>query len=127
MSQAKNTLTSAENDMSADFFSWACFKAHQSVEYGLKAALWGNGFSIRGHSLIELTNQIQLHLKHDLSHHYDCFRKLERFYIPTRYADAFVEGAPHTFFGKMDAQEAIACAKEILHKIQEVWKEIARE
>ncbi|MFQ5978667.1 MAG: HEPN domain-containing protein [Candidatus Heimdallarchaeota archaeon] len=121
MSQADNTIASAENDMSAGFFSWVCFKGHQAVEYGLKAALWGNGLSFRGNSLIELTNQVQEHLKLDFSHHRDCLRKLERFYIPSRHADAFVEGAPHTFFGKNDAQEAIACATAILEEIKEIW------
>ncbi|MHA2496384.1 MAG: HEPN domain-containing protein [Candidatus Hodarchaeales archaeon] len=121
--QAENTLASAEHDKVAGFFNWTCFKAHQCVEFALKAALWGNGLSIRGHSLIELLNQIRNNLKIDLSQHIECFRKLERLYIPTRYADAFVEGAPHAFFGEGDADEALTCSKEILAFIKETWME----
>ncbi|MFW9917668.1 MAG: HEPN domain-containing protein [Candidatus Thorarchaeota archaeon] len=119
--QAENTLASAEHDKVAGFFNWACFKAHQCVEFALKAALWGNGLSIRGHSLIELFSQIRDNLEIDLSQHIDCLRRLERLYIPTRYADAFIEGAPHAFFGENDANEALACSKEIFASIKEVW------
>ena len=41
--------------------------------------------------------------------------KLDRFYIPTRYANGFENGAPKEFFFKSDAEEAIGHARAIIH------------
>ncbi|MFW9916724.1 MAG: HEPN domain-containing protein [Candidatus Thorarchaeota archaeon] len=55
------------------FFSWVCFKARQIIECGLKAILWRNGFSVRGHSLVELVNQIRNQLLTILLSNKTCF------------------------------------------------------
>lgn len=51
MTSAEATIKSASKDLSANEYSWACFKAHQAAE---KALLWGAGNPRYGHSLKKL-------------------------------------------------------------------------
>jgi HEPN domain-containing protein len=55
----------------------------------------------------------------DERHEWACFaaqraRVLDSFYIPTRYPYGHPEGAPFTHYGKLQSEEAIAYAGEIL-------------
>ena len=40
--------------------------------------------------------------------------RLDRFYIPTRYANSFASGTPADYFGEKDAREAIDDARAIV-------------
>jgi HEPN domain-containing protein len=41
-------------------------------------------------------------------------KKLDRFYIPTRYPNGFEQGAPKDYYLKEDAQEALKYAQKII-------------
>ena len=42
-------------------------------------------------------------------------KKLDRFYIPTRYPNGFEQGAPMDYYLKEDAREALKYAREIIN------------
>lgn len=45
-------------------------------------------------------------------------QKLDLYYIPTRYPDAFMEGAPFEYFEESQAKEAIEFAEKIIDLIK---------
>lgn len=57
LKQASHTLNSAQRDAEAGDYAWACFKAQQAAEFGIKALLRGFGLSAVGHSILALLRQ----------------------------------------------------------------------
>ncbi|EMF80171.1 putative toxin-antitoxin system, antitoxin component [Leptospira weilii serovar Topaz str. LT2116] len=45
-------------------------------------------------------------------------QKLDLYYIPTRYPDAFTEGAPFEYFEESQAKEAIEFAERIIDLVK---------
>ena len=122
IAQAEYTLKSAENDLNSNFYSWACFKAQQAAEYAVKALLFGLGIMAYGHSIKRLLDLLsreteKVAVPEEL---FDLARLLDRHYIPPRYPDAYIEGAPYEYYGKKDAIEAINAAKEIISFVRGV-------
>jgi HEPN domain-containing protein len=113
MRQAKRDLEHARDDLKGGYFEWACFSAHQAAEKAAKAVFHhphgeARGQPIRG-LLKALMNRVaipeQLH---------EAGIRLDRLYIPTRYANSFDSGAPADYFGKENARRAIGDAKGIV-------------
>ncbi len=126
MDQAEYTLRSAENDMKAGFYSWACFKAQQAGEYAVKALLYGMGVMTYGHSIKKLLDVLSR--KADVPEElFNKARLLDRHYIPPRYPDAYIEGSPYEYYGENDAREAINAAREIIEFIRRIaYEEIKK-
>jgi len=117
--QAKHTLLSAENDAKGGFFDWSCFKCQQAAEFSLKGLLYGLGEVGVGHSLLKLLDQlIESSIQTDEIE--DIARKLDKFYIPTRYPDAHPSGSPARYYTTGDAKFALSYAKKILKFSKEV-------
>ena len=95
------------------FFDKGCFISQQAGEKILKACLYGLGKKqVIGHSLVELVAE--------LSHEDTQFeairteaRRLDRFYIPTRYPNGLPGGTPFQVFTEEDLGEALADVKKI--------------
>lgn len=117
--QAKYTIKATENDLKGGFYSWACFKAQQSAEFALKGLLHGIGESALGHSLLKLTEQIN-DCDIEVSGIEGFSRKLDKFYIPTRYPDTHPAGIPKEYYTREDANTAISYAKKIVKFVEEV-------
>ncbi|MGB9660265.1 MAG: HEPN domain-containing protein [Nitrososphaerales archaeon] len=119
--QAEYTLESAREDMENRRFSWACFKAQQSVEYAVKGLLYGIGSIPVGHSLTRLFGRLKrrgVDVDEALKHS----RLLDRHYIPTRYPNAHPEGSPFEYYDEDTAREAIHSAETLLNFVLEVSK-----
>jgi HEPN domain-containing protein len=119
MKQAKRTLESAVRDKDAGDFNWSCFKAQQAAEYTLKGLLYGMGVSAVGHSLVGLLGELK-RKGLEVQEVQAPARTLDRHYIPTRYANAHVEGAPFEFYDESTANEALGCAKRIIEFVKKV-------
>jgi hypothetical protein len=52
---------------------------------------------------------------------------LDKYYIPIRYPDAWVEGAPEYYFTESDARDAINKALLIIEWVEETWRKLLRE
>jgi HEPN domain-containing protein len=119
LKQASHTLNSAQRDAEAGDYAWACFKAQQAAEFGIKALLRGFGLSAVGHSILALLRQAGregLALPTELER---WARILDRHYIPPRYPNAYPSGSPFEFYDEKTAQEALNTAQAVIEAIRE--------
>ncbi len=121
ISMSKRTLESARGDEERGDYNWACFKAHQASEFALKALLYGIGKPTRGHSITHLLNELNniIQVSGDIM---DLGRFLDKFYVPTRYVDAWSEGMPYEYFTRNDAETAIKAAERIIKFVEDLWR-----
>ncbi len=94
---------------------WACFAAHQSAEKALKALHLFLGQEVWGHLAARLLRELPFSAPTEFV---DMARALDAFYIPTRYPDAFPEGAPAEHYGPKQSQEALKHAQAILEFVR---------
>ncbi|MEM1990525.1 MAG: HEPN domain-containing protein [Candidatus Bathyarchaeia archaeon] len=117
---SRKTLNSARGDFERGDYNWACFKSHQAAELALKALLRGLGMPSYGHSLSRLLegagrifgcedNVVQ------------AAKTLDKYYVPTRYPNAWVEGSPDEYYTRRDAEEAIKFAENIISWVEGKW------
>ena len=92
MQNAKYTVKSADNDKASGFYNWACFKAQQAAEYAIKAYLRDTGKDSFGHSVSLLLKKVNFDDKI-----INTAKLIDRYYIPTRYTDAWAEGIPEDY------------------------------
>jgi HEPN domain-containing protein len=95
------------------FFDKGCFISQQAGEKALKACLYALGKRrIIGHSLYEMADEIS---KHDPRYKEISSeaKRLDRFYIPTRYPNGIPGGSPFEVYDKND----LARAYEDLDKV----------
>ena len=121
MNEAENTLKSALVDKKNNFYNWSCFKCQQAAEFALKAYLYGLGLTPFGHSLTRLVNNLQAY-GIDISAISTLCKKLDLFYITSRYANAHSAGSPFEYYDESIASEALENAKKILNFINGLKK-----
>lgn len=109
--------------MNGGFYNWAAFKSHQAAEFALKALLYGVGKPARGYALIRLARELG-----DVPPHVEeALLLLDKFYIPSRYVDAWSEGSPHEYFTRHDAEAAIKAAEAVIKWAEELWISLSGE
>ena len=123
---ALKTLESARVDHAHGFYSWACFKAQQAAEKAVKALLWGLGFPRTGHSLSLLISKLEEIMGNIPKPVVEKCMRLNKYYIPTRYPDAWSEGIPEEQYTESESQEALAMAEEVLKWVEETWKSLRK-
>ena len=64
-----------------------------------------------GHIVAKLLEELPLEVPEDLV---DRAKVLDNFYVPTRYANGHPEGPPFEHYGKLQSEDAIRYASEIL-------------
>ncbi len=126
LERSESLLRDADDSMGAarDLFAtarWAkvCFHCQQAAELALKAALNALGLEIKGHDLSLLLNELANH-EPDVSVHTDIAKRLDQYYVPTRYANAFHSGSAMEHYTQSQAQEAIGQAEKILKECQRI-------
>ena len=111
--QAQRDLDLARKAHEAGSYEWACFAAQQSAEKGVKAVFLKANASAWGHSVSALLQQLPPPLQAD-----DALLKagkeLDKHYIPSRYPNAFPQGAPCDYYTAEEAQRAITHTQHIL-------------
>ncbi len=103
--------------------SKACFFCHQAGEKALKALMIKKlGVYDTIHSVGELLRRIGELIKvpEELI---KAGERLDRFYIPTRYPNAWPSGAPHTHYDQEDSQIALECAKRVMEFVKRAIEE----
>ena len=108
----------AEHNAARDLFpgkhwSWCCFTCQQAVEKALKAVCEYFRTPQFGYNLNQLLQAVEEHATVYSSIQEACAR-LNRYYIPTRYPDAFSQGAPADQFFEADACQALADAEGVI-------------
>jgi HEPN domain-containing protein len=97
------------------FFDKGCFIAQQSGEKALKACLYARGERrVIGHSLFEMVQELS-QTEETFQQISDQARRLDRFYIPTRYPNGLPGGAPFQVYAVEDLKEARDDLDRVLH------------
>lgn len=114
LSEAEEDLSIAKILLKEGKYGASCFHSHQAAEKASKALLLLHGRFEPGHSVSELliiSRETGAKIDEDQIRY---ARILDRYYIPTRYPNAFERGAPHQYFLEDDAREATQLAEEII-------------
>ncbi len=120
LAQAENDFLWGQDSAESEHFAQACFISQQVAEKALKAIALARDFdSIRSHSIREIADALGINgpLR-------EAALRLDQYYIPTRYPDAYDGGAPFQFYTRVHAVEALEFAdlfleiarKEIQHE-----------
>lgn len=112
--QAEHNLKSAKSDAEDESFDWACFKAQQASEMAVKGLIASLGKIVKGHSIYDLLKTLETYGFEITKELLRCARKLDKFYIPTRYPDAIGLGSPFESFDSEDFDIALRCSEAIL-------------
>jgi HEPN domain-containing protein len=113
MEQADGELKAARDLYRTSNYAWCCFASQQAAEKALKAVLEHFGTPTGGHNLLVLISEIAGFIQTPADVERAC-RVLNRYYIITRYPNAFPSGAPIHMFGEEDAVEAMRHAEEVM-------------
>lgn len=96
------------------FFDKGCFIAQQSGEKALKACLYARGERrVMGHSLFELLQELA-RTDNSFEAVVDEAKRLDRFYIPTRYPNGLPGGIPFQVFSANDLSEALEDLEKVI-------------
>ena len=117
MDQADLDLKHALHSIENKDFNWACFAAQQAAEKAIKSLYLHLHMEGWGHVIKNLLEEISedVEIPHNL---FIAGKRLDQYYIPTRYPNGFDSGKPADFYTEKDAQEAIQYAKEIIEFCQ---------
>jgi HEPN domain-containing protein len=118
--QAARDLEQARDSQGAGRHEWACFAAQQAAEKAVKALHLACGQEAWGHVVATLLRELPFAAPEQMV---EQARVLDNFYIPTRYANGHPAGAPFEHYGRLQSDQAIAYAGEI---IEFVRSEMAR-
>ncbi len=113
MRQSQRDLEQAIDSQAAGRHEWACFAAHQAAEKAVKSLHLSLGQEAWGHVVRKLLEELPETVAVS-GLILDKARVLDAFYIPTRYANGHPSGAPFEHYGKLQSDEAIKYAGEII-------------
>jgi HEPN domain-containing protein len=113
LGQGRGELAAARDLLAAGHWAWCCFTSQQAAEKALKAALEHFRVGRPGHNLNELRQALAAHVTIPTAIEEACAR-LNRYYIPTRYPDAFPSGVPVEQYYERDAREALSDGEEVI-------------
>lgn len=111
LAQAIRDLDQARSSASEGRHEWACFAAHQAAEKAVKALHLTAGQEAWGHVVARLLVDLPFPPPEDMV---EKARVLDNFYIPTRYPNGHPAGAPFEHYGRLQSEEAIKYAGEII-------------
>ena len=113
LNQALRDLEQAHDSAGAGRHEWACFAAHQAAEKAVKALHLHLRQEAWGHVVARLLRELppEVALPDDMV---DKAHVLDGFYVPTRYPNGHPEGAPFQHYGRLQSEEALRYAGEIV-------------
>ena len=111
LAQSERDLEQAKASRDGGRHDWACFAAHQSAGKALKVLHLHHGQEAGGHLVARLVRELPVKYDPLLI---EKGKVLDAFYIATRYPNGHPDGAPFEHYGKLQSDEAIAYAGEIL-------------
>ena len=115
---AQEDLVAAETMLEKGIYNLACFHSQQGIEKGLKGFLRSRKEAIpRTHALVELVARCVTFDK-DFSGLEETCRKLDPYYIPTRYPDALPGAGPEGLPDREEAEEAVMLLRNGLQWIK---------
>ncbi len=111
LAQAIRDLEQARSSRTEGRHEWACFAAHQAAEKAVKALHLKFGQEAWGHIVAHLLAELPFPAPEELL---EKASVLDNFYVPTRYPNGHPAGAPFEHYGRIQSEEAIGYAGEII-------------
>ena len=115
--QAARDLEQAEDSRVAARHEWACFAAHQAAEKAVKALHLHAGQEAWGHVVARLLEELPSTIQAG-EELLERARVLDAYYIAPRYPNSHPEGAPFEHYGRLQSEEAIRYAREVLEFVR---------
>jgi len=117
--QAKFDLKAAKDSLKSANYEWSCFQAQQAAEKALKGFLYLKGEDIiLTHSIFKLIKKCMVFDK-KFKEIEQC-RELDKYYIPTRYANGLPDVIPHEFYTKEDATICVEYAETVISTLERI-------
>ena len=121
--QAYYDLKATRWNIEGGFYDTACFLAQQAAEKALKSILYFTGSrrkALMTHSTVEMVREAgkKINTLLDLLNE---ARELDLHYIPARYPNGIPSGYPHQFYGRKNADQALAAAEKIFDAIKDYY------
>ncbi len=113
MREAEAEFSAARSLYGAGHWAWCCFTCQQAAGKALKAVCEHQRTPQVGHNLNLLVEAVAAQVAVPEPVRSAC-RRLNRYYVPTRYPNAFDRGVPAEQFFQEDAQLALGDAEEVL-------------
>ncbi len=114
LTQADAFLMDAERNHQNQSYYLSCFLSQQAAEFALKSFCEFLKIRCWGHELVQIiSNLISLRKVVFPDNIKNYCAILTKYYIGTRYPDAFTSGAPAKLFTKLESEQAIMLAKEV--------------
>ncbi len=118
LAQARYDVDAAALNAREGYADVACFLAQQAAEKALKAYLHAQGErAVVGHATYLLLKRCR-HYETSFGALHDVCRRLDQYYIPTRYPNGLPGGIPHDVYTQAQAQEAIGGARQVLDQVE---------
>jgi HEPN domain-containing protein len=121
--QAYYDLKATRWNMEGGFYDTACFLAQQAAEKALKSILYFTGSrrkALMTHSTVEMVRESGKKIN-SLNELINEARELDLHYIPSRYPNGIPSGYPHQFYGRKNADQALAAAERIFNAIKDYY------
>ncbi len=118
LEEAEDDLAAAMDLYGAGRYAKACFLAQQAAEKALKALLMKRvGIYERTHSVTSLLERARtsVGVPHEVL---AAGELLDRYYVPSRYPNAWPSGSPSRRLKEVDAREAIRAAELVLNYVK---------
>jgi HEPN domain-containing protein len=121
--QAYYDLKATRWNIEGGFYDTACFLAQQAAEKALKSILYFTGSrrkALMTHSTVEMVRESGKKIN-SLNELINEARELDLHYIPSRYPNGIPSGYPHQFYGRKNADQALAAAETIFNAIKDYY------
>lgn len=121
--QAYYDLKATRWNIEGGFYDTACFLAQQAAEKALKSILYFTGSrrkALMTHSTVEMVRESGKKIN-SLIELINEARELDLHYIPSRYPNGIPSGYPHQFYGRKNADQALAAAEKIFNAIKDYY------
>ena len=113
--QAEHDLDFAQYALDSQFYSHACFFSQQVAEktlMSLSLAYFRGDRYVTGHSLINLARALENSYP-EITDYLRALRRLNLYYIATRYPDVLAGSVPYDCFDREQAEEALQFAEDL--------------
>jgi len=118
LKQAKEDLKAAKWSLKGDFYANTCFMAQQASEKAFKAYCYLQGErQVLGHSLLELLRKCSKYDRVFKTLEKES-KKLDKYYIISRYPNGLPGLIPSEYFDKDEAKESIRYAEKIIKSVE---------
>jgi len=114
--QAENDFEWAKDSRKCEHFAQTCFICQQVAEKSIKSLAFKRGADlVKGHSILNIAKALGINGEIEM-----IGRKLDLFYISTRYPYAVPSGSPFEYFSAEQADEALSLTEIFLKKMKEL-------